>query len=55
MKKFLFKKKIEILQKIADFIIDNLKKSKSDRIFNYWLFIGYVYNEWCIERKIYLN
>lgn len=55
MKKIILKKKIEILQIFADFIINRLKKAKNDYIFNYWLNIGLLYNYWCIENNFYLN
>lgn len=55
MKEKLLKKRNEILQNFANFIIERLEHSKTEREFNVWLNLGLNINYWCVEREIYLD
>ena len=55
MKEKFFKKRNELLQKIADFIYNMLQEAKSDKDFDYWMWQGLKLDYWCVEREIYLN
>jgi len=55
MKEKLLKKRNEILQNFADFIIKRLEHSKTEQEINVWLTIGMNLDFWCVEREVYLN
>jgi len=43
------------LQKLADYIINKLRTSKSKPEFDFWLNLGYSLNDTCLSYNIYLN
>ena len=49
--------KIKVLQYIADQIIKKMKSIPKDNIgmFEKWMSIGFMFNDYCINRNIYLK
>ena len=46
--------KKRFLQKIANFIYNRAKNSKTNTDFGVWFNIGMKFNNWCIKRNVWL-
>ena len=51
MKKY----KIRILQRIANFIVNQVKNSPDKRVMEYWYNMGMQLDNYCVNREIYLD
>lgn len=46
---------VNLLQKLADFIVRRIEIAKSEQEVAFWLATGLRINEWCVKKNIWLN
>jgi len=43
------------LQKFADFIIERVEYARTQQELLFWFTLGLTFNDWCVEKNIWLN